>query len=188
MLSIYKACPTFITPGFTLRLVRREDAPGLLKVYSDQQAQAYFNTDDCPSDFRYTTLREMERCIDDWLAAYARGEGVRWVILDERRRPVGTLEMLRRGEGRDGKGEGILRMDVCRMYEFSDVFERLLQVTLPALHELFRCERILTKALPYMQQRRVALVLLGFFPSREPLIGRDGIELPHYWGHRHKLA
>ena len=188
MTNVFKTCPTFITPGFTLRLVRREDAPGLLKVYSDKQAQNYFNTDNCDSDFRYSTLREMEHCIDFWLASYAREELVRWVILDERKRPVGTVEMFRKDDGKDGKGEGILRMDVMRGYEFTDVFERLLQVILPAMHELFHCERILTKALPHIQQRRVALVLLGFFPSKKPLIGKNGIELPHYWGHRHKLS
>lgn len=188
MTNVYESCPVFITPGFTLRLVRREDAPGLLKVYSDKQAQEYFNADNCTSDFRYSTLREMEQCIDFWLTAYARREFVRWVILDERRRPVGTVEMFRRGNGKDGKGEGVLRMDVSRMYEFTDVFERLLQVILPAMHELFHCERILTKALPHMQQRRLALVLLGFVPSRQPLMGRGGIELPHYWAHRHTLA
>ncbi len=188
MMNVYQTCPTFITPGFTLRLVRREDAPGLLKVYSDRQAQSYFNSDNCTSDFRYSTLREMEQCIDFWLASYARGDFVRWTILDDRQRPVGTVEMFRKDDGKDGKGEGVLRMDVMSRYEFSDVFERLLRVILPPMHELFHCERILTKALPFMQQRRVALVLMGFFPSKQPLIGHGGIELPHYWGHRHKLG
>ena len=188
MTNVYESCPVFITPGFTLRLVRKEDAPGLLKVYSDKQAQNYFNADNCTSDFRYNTLREMERCVDFWLQSYARREFVRWVILDERQRPVGTVEMFRRDDGKDGKGEGILRMDVMGRYEFTDVFERLLQVILPAMHELFDCQRILTKAMPHMQQRRLALVLLGFVPCKEPLMGHGGIELPHYWAHRHKLG
>ena len=34
-MNVYESCPTFITPRFTLRLIRREDAPGLLPVYSD---------------------------------------------------------------------------------------------------------------------------------------------------------
>lgn len=188
MTNVYEHCPTFFTPGFSLRLVRKEDAKGLLKVYSDHQAYDYFNADNCTSDFRYSTLREMEQCIDFWLAAYARKEFVRWTILDEHQRPVGTVEMCRKDDGKDGKGEGILRIDVMSRHEFSDVFERLLRVILPAMHELFNCERILTKALPYMMQRRVALVLMGFFPSKQPLIGQNGIELPHYWGHRHILS
>ena len=187
-MSVYQSCPFFVTQGFTLRLVRREDAPGLLKVSSDKQAQHYFNCDNCQSDFRYATLKEMEQCIDFWLASYARGDFVRWTILDDRKRPVGTVEMFRRDDGADGKGEGILRMDVISRLEFTDVFEQLLLSLLPALHELFHCERILTKALPHMMQRRVALVLLGFVPCKQPLRGQGGIELPHYWAHRHRLG
>ena len=89
--------------------------------------------------------------------------------------------------GKDGKGEGVLRIDVCRQYEFTDVFDELLQVLLPALHEHFGCERILTKAMPVMQQRRLALVLHGFVPSKEPLKGQGGIEYGNYWAHRHHL-
>ena len=58
---------------------------------------------------------------------------------------------------------------------------------LPALHEHFGCERILTKAMPVMQQRRLALVLHGFVPSKEPLKGQGGIEYGNYWAHRHHL-
>ena len=83
-MNVYQSCPFFVTPQFTLRLVRRSDAPGLLKVYSDKQAQHYFNSDNCTSDFRYSTLEEMQQCVDFWLASYARQEFVRWVILDNR--------------------------------------------------------------------------------------------------------
>lgn len=184
MISVYESCPTFITQRFYLRLVCKEDAPGLLKVYRDRQAQHYFNSDNCTSDFRFSTLREMEQCIDMWLWSYRQGHFVRWTILDGQK-PVGTVEMFRRSDGKDGLGEGVLRIDVMSMYEFSDVFDELLHTMLPALHEHFGCARILTKALPYMERRRLALVLHGFFPSKEPLVGHDGIEYGHYWGHRH---
>lgn len=188
MLNVYQNCPFFIAPHFTLRLVRREDAPGLLKVYSDKQAQHYFNCDNCASDFRYSTLTEMEQCIDLWLASYAKGERVRWTILDERQRPVGTVEMFRRSDGKDGKGEGILRIDLMSRFEFTDIFEQILHTILPAMHEIFHCERIFTKALPHMMQRRLGLVLLGFVPCKKPLIDSGGIEFPHYWARRYKLA
>ena len=186
-MNVYETCPLFVTPRFNLRLVRREDAPGLLKVYSDKVAQSYFNSDNCTSDFRYATLREMQQCIDMWLWSYEHGHFVRWTVLDARKRPVGTVEMFRRDAGADGKGEGVLRIDVSRMFEFTDVFDELLQVLLPALHEHFACERILTKAMPVMQQRRLALVLHGFVPSKKPLIGQGGIEYGNYWAHRHHL-
>ena len=184
--SVYHSCPVFITPRFTLRLVRREDIPGLLTVYSDKQAQFYFNADNCTSDFRYATLREMEECVKMWLWSYENHDFVRWTI-HSHKGVAGTVEMFRRDDGADGKGEGVLRIDVSRMFEFTDVFDELLQVLLPALHEHFQCERILTKAMPVMQQRRLALVLHGFVPSKKPLIGQGGIEDGNYWAHRHHL-
>lgn len=185
-MNVYESCPVFITPRFKLRLVRKEDAPGLLQVYSDKTAQACFNSDNCTSDFRYATLKEMESCIDMWLWSYAHGHFVRWTILCDER-PVGTVEMFRRDDGKDGKGEGVLRIDVKSMYEFSDVFDEILRTILPEMHELFGCERILTKALPLMARRRLALVLHGFIPSKTPLIGHGGVEYGCYWARRHKL-
>jgi RimJ/RimL family protein N-acetyltransferase len=184
MTSVYRSCPVFITPRFTLRLVRMEDAPGLLRVYSDKQAQNYFNADNCTSDFRYATLREMEDCVRMWCWSYQNECFVRWTI-HSLKGVAGTVEMFRRDAGSDGQGEGILRIDVSRQFEFTDVFDELLHVLLPALHEHFGCARILTKAMPHMMQRRLALVLHGFFPSKAPLRGDDGIEYGNYWGHRY---
>ena len=185
-MNVYETCPSFFTHRFFLRLVRREDAPGLLKVYSDKTAQEYFNVDNCHSDFRYSTLREMEQCIDIWLRAYADGKFVRWTILLGEK-PVGTLEMCRRGDGKDGKGEGVLRIDLMSMYEFSDVYDEILRTILPEMHEIFGCERIMTKSLPLMARRRLALVLHGFIPAKDPLVGDHGIEYGNYWARRHKL-
>ena len=184
---VYQSCPTFITPRFTLRLVRPADAPGLLAVYSDRTAQHYFNADDRPSDYRYATLREMEDCIRTWLSAYAGRQYVRWTILHERR-PIGTLEMGRWSDGDHGEGLGILRIDVKSMYEFPDVHEEILRTTLPALHEIFGCQRILTKSLPVMERRRLALVLHGFIAYNRPVTGGDGIEYGNYWVRRHNAA
>ncbi len=185
-MNVYESCPTFLSPRFNLRLIRREDAPGLLEVYSERAAQKYFNSDDCLSDYRFATLWEMENCIDTWLKAYQAGEYVRWTVL-RLGCPVGTVEMSRRDEGLDGKGCGLLRMDLMSMYEFSDVHDELLRTILPEMHRLFSCARILTKALPVMEKRRLALVLHGFIPSQRPMIGWDGIEYGGYWGRRHNL-
>ena len=146
-ISVYDSCPVFITHRFTLRLVRREDAAGLLRVYSDKTAQGYFNADNCT-----------------------------------------TVEMFRREDGDDGQGVGILRIDLMSRYEFPDVFDEILKTMLPELHDHFNCKHILTKALPYMERRRVALILHGFVPCRKPLIGHNGIEYGHYWAHRHVHA
>jgi len=186
-MNVYKTCPVFITPRFTLRLVRREDTAGLLEVYSDKCAQYYFNADNCTSDFRYSTLREMQKCVDMWLYGYEHGWFVRWTILMGKR-PVGTVEMFRRDDGENGEGVGVLRIDVASRYEFPDVHEELLRTLLPALHELFGCQRILTKALPVMARRRLALTLHGFVPCKKPLIGENGVEYGDYWVHRHNPA
>ena len=186
-MNIYKTCPIFITPRFTLRLVRMADAPGLLKVYSDKVAQHYFNADNCVSDFRFSTLREMENCIALWQRAYQRGWFVRWTILLGKN-PVGTMEMCRIDDGDQGEGRGLLRIDLMSMYEFPDVYDELLRTVLPELHELFRCRRILTKALPVMARRRLALVLHGFIPYKQFLVGDDGIEYGNYWVRRHHPA
>ena len=183
-MNVFKSCPVFLTPRFTLRLVRQEDAEGLLAVYSDPFIHQYINADNCTSDFRYTTLEEMRQCIDMWLRAYQRQEYVRWTIFSGRR-IIGTVEMFRRDDGENGEGLGILRIDVTSLYESSDVHEELLRGLLPTLHELFRCQRILAKAHPGMMRRRLAMVVHGFIPYRQPLIGDNGVEYGDYWVRRH---
>lgn len=183
-MNVYRSCPTFITPRFNLRLVCMEDAPYLLRVYSDKLAQPCFNSDNCHSDFRYNSLADMKDCIRMWLWSYENGYFVRWTIL-RLDIPVGTVEMFRRDGGKDGLGEGVLRIDLLSKYEQSDVIDEILRTILPEMHELFGCARILTKALPLMSKRRLALILHGFFPSKEPLIGENGVEYGCYWGRRH---
>lgn len=185
-MNVYETAPVFFTPRFSMRLVAREDAPGLLKVYSDPVSRFYVNADNCTSDFRYATVKEMEECIDMWIWSYQHGYFVRWTILDERKRPVGTVEMFRQSD--KDNGTGVLRIDLASYLEFPDVFDELFRSLLPALHEIFGCERILTKALPIMSRRKIALVLHGFFPAKDPLVGENGVEYPHYWARRHKLT
>lgn len=182
-MNIYETCPVFITPRFNLRLIKSADAPGLLKVYSDKVAWAYFNADNCTSSFRYTTLRQMQECVDMWVRAYREGWFVRWTILQEDGRPVGTVEMFRRDDGEDGRGCGVLRMDVLRRHEFEDVFCELLEIMLEPLHEFFDCAEILTKAPRFALQRREALEKNGFRPAK-PQKGQNGLVYDDYWSHR----
>ena len=179
-MNVYQSCPVFLTQRFTLRLVRPSDAPGLLRVYSDRQAQAYFNADNCTSDFRYSTLAEMEDCVNMWVTAYELGWFVRWVIL-ERGKPVGTVEMFRRDEGDDGRGCGVLRIDLRSDREFEDVYEELLRVMFPALFEHFGVGAVLTKAPSFARQRQEALREHGFVPWDQPLVGHNGVAYGDYW-------
>ena len=184
-MNVYETCPDFTTPHFTLRLICAEDAPGLLRVYSDPQAQRCFNADNCTSDFCYTTLDQMTGCVNMWLWSYQRGDFVRWTILQEGT-PVGTVEMFRRDD--TDNGTGVLRLDLQSSIETADLIDELLRALLPAMHEIFGCECILTKCRPEMVQRRMALKQHGFTEHPQPLIGENGIAHPHYWARRHKLA
>lgn len=181
-MNVYESCPTFSAPRFTLRPVRAEDAPGLLAVYSDPDAQPLFNADNCTSDFRYTTLPEMEACMNMWLWSYEHGWFVRWVIL-EGDTPVGTVEMFRRDNGDDGRGSGVLRIDMLSRCETADVLGELLEAILPSMHELFGCGTVLTKAPAFARERLSALKTHGFTPAA-PLIAHDGRPLGDYWAHR----
>lgn len=181
-MNVYENCPSFITQRFWVRLVREEDALGLLAVYSDRDAQPYFNADNCTSDFRYKTLEEMRSCVEMWLWSYRHGQFVRWTVLQDNV-PVGTVEMFRRDDGPDGRGCGVLRMDVHSHYEFDDVFDELLDAMLEPLHEHFGCGTILTKAPRFAHRRQSSLRLYGFEPA-PPLTGHDGRPLEDYWAHR----
>lgn len=181
-MNVYQSCPTFLTPRFTLRPVCQEDAADLLAVYSDQMAQPYFNADNCTSDFCYTTLQEMVDCVKMWVWSYENGWFVRWAIL-EGETPIGTLEMFRRDDGDDGRGCGVLRIDVSSDYEREDVFDELLESVLEPMHELFGCGTVLTKAPGFAAQRQASLKRQGFVPAK-PLTGHDGQLLGDYWEHR----
>ena len=45
MKEVYIECPAFEDDNYLLRLVEIEDAKDLLKVYSDEKAVPYFNSD-----------------------------------------------------------------------------------------------------------------------------------------------
>ena len=54
------------TESFLLRQVKREDAPQLLRCYSDPAAVALMNDDNCIGGFLFKTLDEMEQAIHFW--------------------------------------------------------------------------------------------------------------------------
>ncbi len=179
-MNIYESCPDLVTDRFTLRLVRKEDAPALLTVYSDPAAQRCFNADNCTSDFRYTTLAQMEECLAMWLWSYQHGHFVRWTVL-EGDMPVGTVEMFRRDDGEGGTS--VLRIDLHSRLESESALTALLEGILPDMHSLFGCACVLTKSTPEMVPRCNALARMGFVPREAPLVSHSGAPLPHYWVH-----
>lgn len=182
-MNVYQNCPTYTTPHMTLRLARREDAGALLSVYSDRRAQPFFNADNCTSDFCYKRLPEMVECLNMWRWSYDNGYFVRWTILHNDV-PVGTVEMFRRDEGEDGRGRGVLRIDLGSRYERTKVFDELLTAILPDMHRLFGCAQVLTKAFAGSPERLEALCRHGFVPAPGAVTFHDGTPIPDYWTHR----
>ena len=79
--DVYQDCPVFDDGNYCLRLVAEDDAGDLLKVYSDEKAVAFFNSDNCGGDdFHYTSLERMKEAIRYWRWEYERRGFVRWCI------------------------------------------------------------------------------------------------------------
>ena len=56
MCNPYEKCPVYENENYLLRMVRKEDKEDLLKVYSDEKAVPFFNSDNCGGDdFHYGT-------------------------------------------------------------------------------------------------------------------------------------
>lgn len=181
MVSPYDKCPILENDNYRLRLVEATDAPDLLRVYSDEKAVPFFNSDNCNGDdFHYTTLERMQSAIDFWLWAYQDRGFVRWAIVDRHTgQAIGTIELFNRRalEGqkpRDYFNEcGLLRLDLRSDYEETAQIEEILSLIVPPAFELFSCQMIATKIPPAAARRKEAAEHMGFRLSEEKLIGGD---------------
>ena len=50
MIDVYKNCPEYENENYILRMISKEDKKDLLKVYSDEKAVPFFNSDNCGGD------------------------------------------------------------------------------------------------------------------------------------------
>ncbi len=183
MKNVYEVCPVFENERFILRPVVREDAADLLRVYSDEKAVPFFNSDNCNGDdFHYTTLDRMTQAMDFWQDSYDHGWFVRWSIQDKFVSTVmGTIEMCLRESEDFYDGCGILRVDLHSDYEAEESIQEILALIVPPAFDLFGCNRIITKAIPDAVKRRCSLRGCGFLPCSEPLVGHDGTEYYDYF-------
>lgn len=142
------------TEHFLLRQVKMEDAPELLRCYSDPEAVALMNDDNCSGGFLFETLEQMESAIHFWNAdpfGYARP-----AVIDKRSgEAVGTLEIF-------GGEAGVLRVDLRRDYERPEVLRELYALAAESFPAAFPMDAMVTKAVPQAFARREALVGLGF--------------------------
>ncbi|MNB94789.1 hypothetical protein D3C75_419490 [compost metagenome] len=161
----YTCCPVYETGSFSLRLVRMDDAADLLRCYSDPESIPLFNSDNCHSDFRMTTLEEMERCIGAWLGEYQTRAYVRFSIVERKsERAIGTIEFFTRklGQGGEQAEAGILRLDLASEYEQTDVLSEMIELAEQQFSQHFAFSGLLTKAVPQAVHRVAVLQRLGY--------------------------
>lgn len=183
MKDVYEECPKFENEKYIIRPVLDDDSEDLLKVYSDKKAVVFFNADNCGGeDFYYTTLELMKQAIDYWKFEYNRRGFVRWSIVDKSKKIViGTIELFHR-EAQDYFTEcGLLRLDLRSDYEQAEEIKSILTLILSNTFDLFKCNKIATKAIPEALERITALKELGFKYSNEKLVGHDGTLYGSYY-------
>lgn len=171
---LYKNFRVIDDLNYTLRYTTAEDCADLLKVYSDEKAVPFFNSDNCNGDdFHYTTMERMKQALDFWQFSYENRYFVRWTIVDKQSgEAVGTVELC--GE----KERGILRLDLRSDYETKDAIFDILWCC-DVLFDYF--DRVVTKAVPQAAERIAALEKFGFKPYGEKIVGHDGTEYGDYY-------
>lgn len=155
----YKVCPVYESNHFILRQVSPCDAADLLLCYGNPEAQAIFNSDNCTSNFCFSSIDEMKNCIDEWLDAYKLKQYVRFGIIDKQKdKAVGTVEIFGSNEKH---GHSVLRIDVHPQYETIEHLGELLRMADSFFHD-FGCIKIVTKAIPEAIARISALTDHGY--------------------------
>ncbi len=182
-MNIYKECPEFESDRFFIRLFQEKDCDDLLKVYSDQKALPFFNSDNCDGDnFYYETKERMVEAIGFWHMAYENGWFVRLSIVDKAASSViGTIELCLRVSEDPFHNMGILRVDVRSDYEQEDALTDIFSLITPRLEEMLGCKGVLTKAPIYAVERIKAIQKVGFTKSEHLLIGKTGYAYDGYW-------
>lgn len=182
-IDVYKNCPSFENESYLLRMVEKEDTADLLKVYSDEKAVPFFNSDNCGGDdFHYRTEDRMEQAIEYWLWEYGRRGFVRWTIISKAtNEAIGTIEIFHREAEDYFTNCGLLRFDIRSDYEIADEIAKILRLILRPAYTLFHCDKIAVKAIASAQERIAALKMLGFVPAEEKLIGHDKTAYDSYF-------
>lgn len=174
--GVYKSCPIYENEDYILRMVSQDDKSDLLKVYSDEKAVPFFNSDNCHGDdFHYTTEDRMAQAIDYWLLEYSRRSFVRWTIVSKAaNEAVGTIELFHRDSSDYFTNCGLLRLDIRSDYETSGEIIKILELIIDPTYYLFHCDKIATKAISSATERIKALNQLGFEQSDEKIVGLGG--------------
>ena len=182
-MNVYQSCPVFENSLFCLRLLENGDTDDLLKVYSDERAVPFFNSDNCHGDdFHYTTRERMQQAVNFWQEAYEKGWFVRWSVVNKSENViVGSIECFRRNATDYFTNCALLWLDLSSDYEQTETIESILSLFVPAAFQLFGADKIATKAVPTAEKRIAALQKLGFSETNEKLLGFDGTPYENYF-------
>lgn len=145
------------TAHYALRSVQMEDAPALLKCYSDESAVRRMNSDNCQGTFLMKTEEDVRRAISFWQNDPCL-ERCSIVSLEENA-AVGTVEFHYKEEQKTH----VLRLDLCSAQETEDCITELM----PALyeegfHRFPDAQYVVIKAFPQDTARCAALKACGF--------------------------
>lgn len=175
MMNPYVNCPVYENENYVLRMVKKQDAEDLLKVYSDENAVPLFNSDNCGGDdFRYTTESRMKKAIEYWIWEYNRQGFVRWAVFSKvADGAIGTIEFFNRKADDYFNNCGILRLDLRSDYEQEEKIFEILPLFIPSAFDLFNCQMIATKIPSFASERKMAVSRLNFVATEETLIGHD---------------
>ena len=181
-IDVYEQIPVMESEMFLLREIEDSDTEDLLKVYSDENAVPFFNSDNCVNGFYYTSIEEMKDTIAFWKREYQSRYYVRWAIIDKSANSaIGTIELFNRKAKDYFNNCGLLRLDLRSDYEKLDTIEDILGIIIPKTRDMFACEMIAIKAISIAKERIEALEHKGFCLSEESLIGHNGTKYDSYY-------
>lgn len=182
--DVYAEIPVLENDNFMLRQIDEStDIEDLLKVYSDEKAVPFFNSDNCHGDtFYYKTPERMKEAVEFWQFSYQHRYFVRWAIVGKSSGEViGTIELFHRKAEDYFDNCGLLRLDLRSDYETKESIESILRIIVPETKALFACNKIATKAVPSAGQRICALESMEFHLSNELLCGEAGATYDSYY-------
>ncbi|MBQ8186403.1 MAG: GNAT family N-acetyltransferase [Clostridia bacterium] len=157
-------CPTYETVRFTLRLVTPGDAADLLACYREPTQSTIYNSDNCDYGYGMQTEDEMRGAIERWLEEYRERCFIRYTVTDrETSGAIGTIEVFPGFKPENMPIHGVLRIDLRREYETTDILTELMMLT-DTLFAPFDCEKIVTRVSPDAPERIIAAEKCGFHP------------------------
>lgn len=180
---IYEKSQILESNNFLIRPVEDSDLEDLFRVYSDERALPYFNSDNCDGDnFYYSTIQKMKEVLEFWKQAFENRWFARMSIVSKFTGCViGTVELCLRVSDDDFNNTGILRVDLISQLESAVVLEEIFKLVTPKMPELVGCSGVITKGPLYAIDRVNALKNAGYKKSESYLIGKNGLSYDQYW-------